>query len=126
MTIRILYVDDEPDIREIAAMALGLDPELDVRTCESGEEALDVAPEWRPDLILLDVMMPRMDGPATLAALRANDATANIPVVFITARTQTQEVEGFRSIGAHGVIAKPFDPMGLAAVVRGYLDHVGH
>lgn len=122
MPARILYVDDEPDIREVAAMAIELDPGLKVRTCESGEEALAVAPGWRPDLILLDVMMPEMDGPATLAALRADAATAAIPVVFITARTQAHEAERFIGLGAAGVIAKPFDPMTLAGTVQGYLS----
>lgn len=121
MPARVLYVDDEPDIREVAAMAIELDPALEVRTCESGEEALAIAPAWHPDLILLDVMMPEMDGPATLAALRADDATAAIPVVFITARTQAHEAERFIGLGAAGVIAKPFDPMTLAGTVQGYL-----
>lgn len=118
---RILYVDDEEDIREVAAMAIGLDSELEVRTCASGGEALAEAAAWQPDLILLDVMMPEMDGPTTLARLREQDATRGIPVVFITARTQAQEVEGYRALGARGFVAKPFDPMALAATVRDYL-----
>lgn len=122
MSHRILYVDDEGDIREVAAMALELDPELEVRTCESGAEALGVAAEWQPRLILLDVMMPGMDGPTTLAKLRERPETGDIPVVFITARTQAQEVEGFKALGAKGVIPKPFDPMSLAAKVR---EHLG-
>jgi len=121
MRARILYVDDEPDIREVAAMAVELDPDLEVRTCESGEDALAVVPDWKPDLILLDVMMPSMDGPATLAALRSDETSADIPVVFITARTQAHEGERFLSLGAAGVIAKPFDPMTLAQTVRTYL-----
>ena len=121
MTTRILYVDDEPDIREVAAMSLELDPEFEVRTAASGIEALPLASEWKPDLILLDVMMPVMDGPTTFARLREQPDTDRIPVVFITARTQAQEVEGFKALGAKGVIAKPFDPMSLAATVRGYL-----
>ena len=121
MSSRILYVDDEDDIREVAAMALELDPDLEVRTCASGAEALAAAAEWQPALILLDVMMPGMDGPTTLGRLRERPETDDIPVVFITARTQAQEVEGFKALGAKGVIAKPFDPMTLAAQVRGYL-----
>lgn len=121
MTTRILYVDDEADIREVAELALSLDPEFEVRSCSSGEEALTVAPEWKPDLILLDVMMPFMDGPTTLMKLRKEPATADIPVVFITARAQTEEMQKFRSIGGAGVIAKPFDPMKLAGTVRQYL-----
>ena len=122
MTNRILYVDDEADIRDIAAMSLELDPQFEVRTASSGVDALPLAAEWKPDLILLDVMMPVMDGPTTFARLREQPETAQTPVVFITARTQAQEVEGFKALGAKGVIAKPFDPMSLAATVRSYLD----
>lgn len=121
MPARILYVDDEPDIREIAEMALELDPDLEVRSVGSGPEALEIAIDWRPDLILLDVMMPGMDGPTTLSTLRVRKDTAAIPVVFITARTQAQEKERFLSLGAAGVISKPFDPMTLAATVREYI-----
>ncbi len=115
---RILYVDDEPDIREVAQLALELDPEFEVRSCASGAEALELAPAWQPDLILLDVMMPIMDGPAVLARLRALPETKATPVVFITARTQQQEVAQLQALGAEGVIAKPFDPMSLARQVR--------
>lgn len=121
MTIRILYVDDEADIREVAEMSLELDPEFEVRTCASGSEAVPVAAEWRPHLILLDVMMPLMDGPTTLGRLKEQQETAETPVIFITARTQAHEVEGFKALGAQGVIAKPFDPMALAPTVRQYL-----
>ena len=116
--MRVLYVDDEPDIREIAEIALNLDEGMIVQTAASGEEAVSKAITWRPDVILLDVMMPVMDGPMTLGKLRARTETAAIPVVFVTARTQTQEVERFRSLGAAAVISKPFDPMLLAAQVR--------
>ena len=121
MTTRILYVDDEADIREVAVMALELDPGLDVRACASGAEALEVAPQWRPTLILLDVMMPGMDGPTTLAKLREKAETVETRVVFITARTQAPEIKHFVGLGAAGVIAKPFDPMTLAEQVRAYL-----
>lgn len=121
-TFRVLYVDDEADIREVAAMSLALDPALEVRTCASGQEAPAVAAAWRPHLILLDVMMPGMDGPETLARLKAAEQTADIPVVFITARTQAYEIERFLSLGAIGVIAKPFDPMELAAQARRHIE----
>jgi two-component system OmpR family response regulator len=117
-----LSVDDEPDIREIVELSLGLDPIFLVRQCPSGHEALRAAIEWRPDLILLDVMMPVMDGPATLAELRADRRTAMIPVVFMTARAQMQEQARFKALGAAGVIAKPFDPMRLPAQVRDCLS----
>lgn len=122
MTSGILYVDDEADIREIAEMALGLDEGLTVRTCGSGREGIELARQAPPDLIMLDVMMPELDGPTVLARLRADPATASIPVVFITARTQAQEVAHLKEIGARGVIAKPFDPMTLAQQVREFLD----
>lgn len=118
---RILYVDDEPDIREVAQMSLELDPEFEVRTCASGPEALEQAVAWQPDLVLLDVMMPEMDGPTVFAHLRKQPETAAIPVVFITARTQASEVRGFEALGARGVLAKPFDPMTLADRVRDLL-----
>jgi CheY-like chemotaxis protein len=118
---RILYVDDEADIREVAQMSIELDPGFEVRTCSSGPEAIAEAAAWRPDLILLDVMMPGMDGPTVFARLKERGDMAGIPVVFITARTQAQEVAAFFELGARGVIAKPFDPMTLAAQVRGFL-----
>jgi CheY-like chemotaxis protein len=123
-TFRILHVDDEPDIREIVELALGLDPGFATRSCGSGVEALAVAVDWQPDIILCDVMMPVMDGPTTLMRLRENALTANIPVVFMTARAQTRELDRFRSLGALGVIPKPFDPLTLAASVRGYVQPV--
>jgi CheY-like chemotaxis protein len=119
--IRILLVDDEPDIREVLDVSLGLDPEFKIRACASGADALATAADWSPALILLDVMMPLMDGPTTLANLRKNPRTANIPVIFLTARTQTDEIEQYISLGAQGVLSKPFDPMTLAASVRDYL-----
>jgi CheY-like chemotaxis protein len=114
-------VDDEPDIREVVDVSLGLDREFKMRACASGADALVMAAEWSPTLILLDVMMPRMDGPATLANLRRNPRTAQIPVVFLTARTQTDEIAQYLSLGAQGVLSKPFNPMTLAASVRSYL-----
>jgi CheY-like chemotaxis protein len=122
INLRTLSVDDEPDIREIIDLALGLDPLFMVRECSSGRDALRDAADWRPDLILLDVMMPVMDGLATLAELRADSHTAMIPVVFMTARTQAYERERFKSLGAAGVIAKPFDPMRLPSLVRDCLS----
>jgi CheY-like chemotaxis protein len=119
--IRVLHVDDEPDIREVVEISLGLDPDFTVQSCNSGSEALAVAARWRPDLILLDVMMPGLDGPATLAQLRQNAETAHFPVVFMTARTRARETDRFRSLGAVGVIPKPFDPMTLAGSLRKYV-----
>ncbi|WP_321505489.1 response regulator [Breoghania sp.] len=120
--MQVLYVDDEDDIREVAALSLGLDPELEVNVCSSGLEALEKVETLMPEIILLDVMMPGMDGPETLGRLRASDAVRHIPVVFITARTQAYEIERFLSLGAVGVIAKPFDPLTLARQVRDHLE----
>ncbi|CAD7337885.1 MULTISPECIES: response regulator [Sphingomonadaceae] len=120
--IRILYVDDEADLREIAVMSLELDPEIQVRTAASGAEALEQAKQWQPALILLDVMMPGMDGPATLARLRADPDTSEIPAAFITAKTHPRHVTDLKALGARAVLAKPFDPMSLAANVRTLLQ----
>ena len=125
INLHVMFTDDEPDIREIIDMSLALDPLFVLRGCASGGEALTTALEWRPDLILLDVMMPVMDGPATLSRLRQKRSTAQIPVVFMTARTQTREVEQFKALGAAGVIAKPFDPMALASEVRHFVPVEG-
>jgi len=121
--LQVLYVDDEADIREIAALALQLDPGIRVRLAESGAAALEAigAGGWRPDVILLDVMMPVMDGPAVLDTLRQHPGSASMPIVFITARTQTQDRERLLQLGAIGVISKPFDPMSLAKELRAVL-----
>lgn len=115
---KILHVDDEPDIREITKLALVDVGGFNVRSCASGKEALAAAPDFGPDLILIDVMMPGMDGPATLRELRNLPGTAATPAIFMTAKVQAREVEEFRMIGAADVIAKPFDPMKLADQVR--------
>ena len=114
---RILYVEDEPDIQAIARIALEAVGGFVVKTCSSGAQALAEAEDFKPDLILLDVMMPGMDGPATLKALRQQAALSGVPVVFITAKVQSSEVEGYKALGAVDVIAKPFDPMRLASQV---------
>ena len=120
--MRVLQIDDEADILDIVAASLGLDPDFEVRGCDSGADGLAAAAKWRPDLILLDVMMPDMDGPTTLGHLRENPQTAAIPVVFMTARVQERDLAHFKSLGATGVITKPFDPMTLAASVRSYMQ----
>jgi two-component system OmpR family response regulator len=109
----VVYVDDEPDIRQIVQMALGLLDGLTVHAADSGEQGLELARQLRPDLVLLDVMMPGLDGPATLSRLREDTQLASIPVIFMTAKAMPQEVARFRAMGAAGVIAKPFDPMQL-------------
>jgi CheY-like chemotaxis protein len=118
--IRILHVDDEPDMREVVELSLGLQPDFVTRSCGSGNEALAIAVDWKPDLILLDMMMPQMGGVATLTRLRI-DPESSMPVVFMTGFRKTRETQYFRSLGAAGVIFKPFEPRTLAASVRGYL-----
>lgn len=114
---KILYVEDEPDIRTIARISLETFGGLHVRMCSSGKEALAVVGEFAPDCILLDVMMPDMDGPTVLKTLRQMPACAHIPVIFMTAKVQPSEVAQYKEIGALGVIPKPFDPMKLAQTV---------
>jgi CheY-like chemotaxis protein len=120
--IRILHVDDEPEIREVVKLSLGLEPDFVTRSCDSGKEALAIAADWKPDLVLLDLIMPKMGGITTMSRLRI-DAKPSMPVVFLTAFRKSQEIEYFQSLGANGVIFKPFEPRTLAASVRGYLHH---
>ena len=115
----ILHVDDEPDIREVAAMSLQLDPLITLVSVGSGEEALSkLYGGLQPDVILLDVMMPKLDGPGTLARIREIDGYQQTPVLFMTARAQSQEQDRYLALGARAVILKPFDPMTLARDVR--------
>ncbi len=115
---RILYVEDEEMLRTVTNMALTRIGKFTVELCDSGTKAVDLAKTFKPHLIMLDVMMPVMDGPATLRALQDDPETCDIPVVFITAKVQPREVEAFRALGVVDVIAKPFEPMGLAGQVR--------
>jgi len=119
--VKILIIDDEADIRRIAHLALGRVGAMDVSEAQSGLEGLRKAEDTHPDAILLDVMMPGLDGPSTLAALRSNPATANIPVIFLTAKAMVSELTRLRALGAAGVLTKPFDPMTLAVQVRAAL-----
>jgi DNA-binding response OmpR family regulator len=114
---RITYVEDEPDIRAIAEIALGIIGGFTLDVCPSGREALERAPSFRPDLFLLDVMMPGLDGPSTLKALRNLRQFGETPVIFMTAKAQNHEVAAYRELGAVDVIPKPFDPMTLSAEV---------
>lgn len=120
---RILMVEDEPDIRAVARLALERVGGFEVRMCENGFEALEVAPEYLPDLFLLDVMMPGLDGVSTLQKLRLLEGCATIPAIFMTAKVQRHEVEGYLALGAIGVIPKPFNPMGLAGDIRDLWNH---
>lgn len=114
----ILYVEDDLDIQTVAQIALEVVGGFQLKICSSGKEAISAAEKMLPDLILLDVMMPEMDGPTTLEHLRKIQNTSQTPVVFMTAKVQASEVNYYKSLGAMGVIAKPFDPMTLAQQVR--------
>lgn len=111
---KILYVEDDPDIQQITIMVLETISGFTLSACSSGKEAVSKAIEFNPDLMLLDVMMPGMDGPETLRELRKFPQLVNIPAVFMTAKVQPQEVQEYLSMGALAVIAKPYDPMTLA------------
>ena len=121
MSFRVLHVDDDPLMRDVVELSFELDPAFMVASCASGDEALAIVAEWTPDLILCDVMMPDMDGPAVLAHLRQSKSMADIPVVFMTARSQASETARLISLGAVAVIDKPFDPQTLAETVRRHL-----
>ena len=122
---RVLYVEDDDDIQAVAKLALEIVGKFTVKICSSGEEALQEAVSFAPDMILLDVMMPGMDGPTTLARLRQFPELERIPVAFMTAKVQPQEIELYKSLGAVDVIAKPFDPMQLSAQVRALWEKAG-
>lgn len=115
---RILYIEDEPDIQRVVKLALEALGGFTVELCGSGAEAVERAPALAPDLILLDVMMPEMDGPTVLHLLRQLPGLATTPVIFMTAKVQPDEIEHFKAMGALAVIAKPFDPMALVETVR--------
>ena len=116
-TPRILHVDDDDDIRAIALLALETVGQLEVHQCACGQEALDAVADFKPDLFLLDVMMPGMTGEDTLAALRRIDGLQDTPVIFMTAKAQADDVARLMSLGAEKVITKPFDPITLASEI---------
>jgi len=115
---KILHVEDDLDIQNIANVTLTSIGGFVVNCCSSGAEALKVAKDFMPDLILLDVMMPEMDGPTTLATLREIPEIKNVPAIFMTAKAQTDEINSFLALGAIGVITKPFNPMTLPDEIR--------
>ncbi len=115
---KILYAEDEPDIREVAKLALEEVGGFTVKLCSSSMEALREVPLFQPDLVLLDVMMPGMDGPTMLHKLRESPQFSQTPIIFVTAKVQSKEVESFKALGALDVIAKPFDPMTLSDQVK--------
>ena len=115
---KILLAEDEEDIRTIAQIALEDIGQLQAEFCASGQEVLNKVDSFRPDLIILDVMMPGMDGVATFHALQKKPEFAKIPVIFMTAKVQSTEILSYKEMGALEVIAKPFDPMTLADQIQ--------
>lgn len=122
MTRRILLIDDEEMIREIVAMSLSLVSQWEVISSESGEEGLKIAAREQPDAILLDVMMPGLDGPATFERLKRDVSTERIPVILLTAKVGASEQSRWNELGVAGVLVKPFDPMLLSAQIADLLD----
>jgi CheY-like chemotaxis protein len=123
--VKVLVIDDEPDIRKIAKLSLSRVGGMQVVEAASGADGVRLAEAERPDAILLDVMMPGLDGPATLAMLKAGEATSKIPVVFLTAKALTTELERLKALGAVAVLTKPFDPMKLPQELKAALAPPG-
>ncbi len=122
---KILYVEDEADIQKIARLALETVGGFEVMICASGAEALEKAPGFAPDILLLDVMMPGMDGPDTLVELMKIESLKDTPSIFLTAKALPAEIERYRDLGALGVIPKPFNPIALADKVKKIWEHRG-
>ena len=124
--MKVLIIDDDADIRLIAGLSLGRVGGMDVIEAASGAEGVRKAQEEKPDVILLDMMMPTMDGLETLAALRSQPATASTPVIFLTAQALGDQVQRMTSLGAAGVLIKPFDPRTLSQDVRALVNRQRH
>lgn len=116
--VRILHVEDDPAIQQVAKIALEAVGGFEVCSCSGGPEALEQFPNFQPQLVLLDVMMPGMDGPETLRQLQQRYEMSDIPVVFMTAKVQSHEVQSYKELGATEVVVKPFDPMTLSERIR--------
>ncbi len=114
---RILLIDDEETIQEVVQVGIEIEAGWQVAIASSGSEGINLAQSQQPDAILLDVMMPDMDGISTLSNLKANDKTRAIPVIFLTAKTQATEKDQLQSLGVVDVITKPFNSMTLASQI---------
>lgn len=124
--IHILYADDDDDIRELLSLSLELTGGFVVDAVENGRQAVEKAIAVRPDLVILDVMMPGLDGPATLEQMRGREALAGVPVIFFTAKAQREEIAKLEALGAIGVLSKPFDPVTVGEEIRAiYQRHGG-
>ena len=117
MSRRILVIDDEDNVREVTAMSLEIMGGWQTISASSGAQGVELAKRERPDAILLDVMMPGMDGPSTFRALQEDEATRTIPVILLTAKLQAPDRARFADLGVSAVISKPFDPATLPQIV---------
>ncbi len=122
--MKILLIDDDDDIRRIARLSLSRLGGMEVIEAASGHEGIETAERERPDAILLDVMMPELDGAETLSRLRRGERTGSIPVIFLTAKAMSAELSRLRRLGAAGVLTKPFNPATLAGEIRSLLEEV--
>lgn len=119
---KILYAEDEYDIQTIVQISIWSMSDYEIKICDNGKILLDCVEEYKPDLIMLDAMMPEMNGLTTLKNLQMNENTKNIPVIFITAKTQTSEMDLYNKAGVIGVLAKPFDPISLCSNIKKIWD----
>lgn len=115
---KIIYAEDEPDLQTVVEMTVQAMSDFEMKICDNGKILLECVEEYSPDLIMLDVMMPELDGPSTFNKLKEMEKLKNVPVIFMTAKAQVHEVEHFKSLGAIGVITKPFDPMTLCEEIQ--------
>ncbi len=122
---KILLIDDDKNIRTIARLGLEDAADWELSEASNGAAGVELALKEQPYFILLDMMMPEMDGIATLEKLRQNDSTKNIPVIFMTAKVQSQEIEQYEKLGVAGVIVKPFDPLSLEDDIRKICKNIG-
>lgn len=115
---KILYAEDEEDIQTIVQIAVWSMSSCEIKICNNGKCLLECVEDYQPDLILLDVMMPEMDGPTTFKNLQLKEKTKDIPVIFMTAKAQNHEIKIFNDTGVIGVITKPFDPILLFSDIK--------
>ena len=123
---KILYAEDEPDVQTVVEAVIQAMSDYQIKICGNGRKLLDCIDEYQPDLVLLDVMMPEMDGPTTLKFLQADEKTKDIPVVFMTAKAQIHEIKTFQEASIAGIITKPFDPMTLCSEIQGIWEKVNN
>ncbi len=119
--IKVLHVEDDTDIRDITQMALSITGDYDLLQCSSGEDALNQVEQFKPDVLLIDLMMPGMNGPQTLNRMRQIPSLSKVPAIFMTARAQSSDIENMYEQGAAAVICKPFDPISLGDQIKAVL-----